>query len=116
MNCETVVPEVNNEHSEICTEPLQIPTEESTNTEECVNKTIIDEPILRRLVRVQKVPEKLNLWKMMNYEMIMINETPSWQVQHAVSSVVSHNMLNLYKFLASWHVHRAVSTVLGTLL
>ena len=61
MNCETVVPEVNNEHSEICTEPLQIPTEESTNTEECVNKTIIDEPILRRLVRVQKVPEKLNL-------------------------------------------------------
>ena len=30
MNCETVVPDVNNEHSEICTEPLQIPAEEST--------------------------------------------------------------------------------------
>ena len=40
MNCETVAPEVNNEHCEIHTEPIQIPTEESTNTEECVNKTI----------------------------------------------------------------------------
>ena len=40
MNCETVVPEVNSEHCEIHTEPLQIPTEENTNTEECVNKTI----------------------------------------------------------------------------
>ena len=56
MNCETVVPEVNNEHSEICTEPLQIP-----HTEECLNKTIIDEPVLHRLVQVQKAPEKLNL-------------------------------------------------------
>ena len=40
MNCETVAPEVNNEHCEIHTEPIQIPTEESTNTVECVNKTI----------------------------------------------------------------------------
>ena len=56
MNCETVVPEVNNEHSEIHTEPLQIPTEESTNTEECANKTIIDEPVLSRSVRVREAP------------------------------------------------------------
>ena len=54
MNCETVVPEVNNEYSKICTKPLQISTEESTNTEECVNKTIIDKLILRRLEQVRK--------------------------------------------------------------
>ena len=96
MNCETVVTEVNNEHSEIRTEPLQIPTEESTNTEECINNTIKDEPVLHRSVWLQKAPEKLNLWNLMNYEMIMINETPSWHVRHAVSSAVIHNMLNSY--------------------
>ena len=50
INCETVVPEVNNEHREIRTEPLQIPIGECTNTEEFVNKTIIDESVLCRLV------------------------------------------------------------------
>ena len=84
MNCETVVPEVNNEHSEICTEPLQIPTKVSTHKEECLNKTIIDEPVLHRLVQVQKAPEKLNLWNLMNFEMLMINETPSWHVWHTL--------------------------------
>ena len=43
------------------TESLQIPTEESSNTEECVKKTVVDEPVLRRSVRVRKAPEKLNL-------------------------------------------------------
>ena len=55
MNCETVVTEVHNEHSEICTESLQIPTEESTNTEECVNNTIKDEPVLCRSVDYKKL-------------------------------------------------------------
>ena len=82
MNYETFVPEVNNEHSEICTEPWHIPTEESTNTEECVNKTIIDKLILRRSEQVRRAPERLNLWNFMNYEVLMINETPSWHLRH----------------------------------
>ena len=47
-----VVPEINNEHSEIGNEQLQIPTEESINTEECGNKTDINKPVLRRSLRV----------------------------------------------------------------
>ena len=52
MNFETVLLEVNNEHSELSTESLQIPSKESTNTEKCVNKTVFDEPVLCRLVQV----------------------------------------------------------------
>ena len=57
INTETVEPITNNENGELRSKYLQIPTEENTNTEESINKTIINEPVLRRSERVRKAPE-----------------------------------------------------------